>query len=291
MIVGMTLSANHRLPQVQRTWSTRPTLRVDHFPADDRLRNLHLGEAVARARRHEYVTRLLRRFLIHGRHYLHGTGEANPLSGYTTIQHGTHCPFRSLTHPAVTCGYRGIAISLPRRGSSSRIVYHQMRRPEVKLAAALSLFLITFGMFVATHRFVAVWDSPGLQHRFTLAAGCVTFAWVPTDARWPTWPLRDRDYIGQPGLRTWPHTWSWTTYWAPRVRLPGDYHRWIDIPLWIPLVGSFAWLFVLWRASSQRKYRRHRGLCIKCGYNLTGNTTSVCPECGKRKCLDIESWS
>lgn len=26
--------------------------------------------------------------------------------------------------------------------------------------------------------------------------------------------------------------------------------------------------------------RRRRGLCLKCGYDLTGNTTGVCPECG-----------
>ena len=51
-IVGMTLSANHRLPQVQRIWGTRLNrLRVDHFPADDRLHDLHLGEALARHRK------------------------------------------------------------------------------------------------------------------------------------------------------------------------------------------------------------------------------------------------
>ncbi len=30
-----------------------------------------------------------------------------------------------------------------------------------------------------------------------------------------------------------------------------------------------------------RRYRRRRrGLCITCGYNLTGNVSGVCPECG-----------
>jgi hypothetical protein len=28
--------------------------------------------------------------------------------------------------------------------------------------------------------------------------------------------------------------------------------------------------------------RRRRGLCVKCGYNLTGNATGVCPECGTK---------
>ena len=31
------------------------------------------------------------------------------------------------------------------------------------------------------------------------------------------------------------------------------------------------------------RWRRHRkGLCVKCGYNLTGNVSGVCPECGAR---------
>ena len=28
------------------------------------------------------------------------------------------------------------------------------------------------------------------------------------------------------------------------------------------------------------KHRRSSGLCLECGYNLTGNTTGVCSECG-----------
>lgn len=35
-----------------------------------------------------------------------------------------------------------------------------------------------------------------------------------------------------------------------------------------------AWFF-------HRKARVRPGHCPKCEYNLTGNTTGVCPECGK----------
>ena len=38
----------------------------------------------------------------------------------------------------------------------------------------------------------------------------------------------------------------------------------------------------LFRGPVRRHRRRRRGLCLKCGYNLTGNTTGVCPECGTR---------
>jgi hypothetical protein len=34
------------------------------------------------------------------------------------------------------------------------------------------------------------------------------------------------------------------------------------------------------RGPLSRRSRRRRGLCLKCGYNLAGNTSGVCPECG-----------
>ncbi len=34
------------------------------------------------------------------------------------------------------------------------------------------------------------------------------------------------------------------------------------------------------RGPLRRRRRRKRGLCVGCGYDLTGNITGVCPECG-----------
>ena len=36
------------------------------------------------------------------------------------------------------------------------------------------------------------------------------------------------------------------------------------------------------RGPLRRRRRRKRGLCLSCGYNLTGNTTGVCPECSQK---------
>ena len=38
------------------------------------------------------------------------------------------------------------------------------------------------------------------------------------------------------------------------------------------------WAFV--RGPWRRRRRRAKGLCVRCGYNLTGNVTGVCSECG-----------
>ena len=67
----------------------------------------------------------------------------------------------------------------------------------------------------------------------------------------------------------------------------------IEAFLW-PFVAAFsaypaAWLFT---GPVRAWCRRRRGLCLNCGYNLTGNTTGVCPECAAsvdshRPCGDV----
>jgi hypothetical protein len=53
----------------------------------------------------------------------------------------------------------------------------------------------------------------------------------------------------------------------------------------LPLPVIFAVLLaypalLLIRGPVRRRRRRRRGLCERCGYNLLGNTSRVCPECG-----------
>jgi len=60
---------------------------------------------------------------------------------------------------------------------------------------------------------------------------------------------------------------------------------WLDLPLWIPFVLCVAYPTVVLVRSPylfRKRYRRKHGLCIRCAYNLTGNTSGICPECGTR---------
>ena len=60
------------------------------------------------------------------------------------------------------------------------------------------------------------------------------------------------------------------TYWA------------LSFPTWSAIALFVAYPAIAFIRGPLRRYRRHRkGLCVKCGYNLTGNTSGICPECGE----------
>lgn len=62
-------------------------------------------------------------------------------------------------------------------------------------------------------------------------------------------------------------------------QLRRHYEVWLAVPFWF-LALLFGVLPLTFAA--RRLVRRRRGLhdCRQCGYNLTGNTSGICPECG-----------
>ena len=55
----------------------------------------------------------------------------------------------------------------------------------------------------------------------------------------------------------------------------------VTAPLWGPFILFGAYPTVAFIRGPLRSWRRRRqGLCVKCGYNLTGLTEPRCPECG-----------
>jgi len=61
-----------------------------------------------------------------------------------------------------------------------------------------------------------------------------------------------------------------------------DAKTWIAVPFWLPapLFAAYPfWAFV--RGPWRRRRRKAKGLCLRCGYDLTGNVTGVCSECGR----------
>jgi hypothetical protein len=70
--------------------------------------------------------------------------------------------------------------------------------------------------------------------------------------------------------------WYLKIAWLPRIKGDrADGH--LFLPLWIPLVIVAVPMAILWWRDRRRLPPGH---CRQCGYNLTGNVSGVCPECG-----------
>ena len=71
----------------------------------------------------------------------------------------------------------------------------------------------------------------------------------------------------------------WTPFFGQAGHGPGR-ERTVFVPLWIPLLlVAIPTAFLWWR---DRRRRIPPGHCRKCGYNLTGNVSGVCSECGEK---------
>jgi hypothetical protein len=56
----------------------------------------------------------------------------------------------------------------------------------------------------------------------------------------------------------------------------------VRLPLWAPTLCFLIYPLIFFVRGPYRRFRRRRkGLCLKCGYNLTGNVSGICPECGE----------
>jgi hypothetical protein len=82
--------------------------------------------------------------------------------------------------------------------------------------------------------------------------------------------------------------WDWWSEWTPRAvwKLPrttdmfqSTIGPWTEtiVPFWLLVIVSAApGLVLLWHHRRQRA----PGSCRRCGYDLTGNVSGICPECG-----------
>lgn len=68
--------------------------------------------------------------------------------------------------------------------------------------------------------------------------------------------------------------------WLPELVMDtqvGSPNDWIVlVPVWMLLAPMMVGAWTYWRLSK----RRLAGQCLTCGYNLTGNASGTCPECG-----------
>lgn len=137
---------------------------------------------------------------------------------------------------------------------------------------------------------------PGNSRRLTMGA-VLTFAilWVVSLWRWLGWEGTNLTiYVGSGrigiiyiGTQT-RNGEGWFTYehpTAPPVILDWSFavdlsakEYFLAVPLWVPLLCG---LLVFALGLSARKASRELR-CMSCGYDLTGSSSGICPECGKK---------
>ena len=70
---------------------------------------------------------------------------------------------------------------------------------------------------------------------------------------------------------------------AHRPSNPPQVATLVAVPLWMSLVITTPYPTTAFIRGPLRRWRRRkRGECANCGYNLTGNVTGVCSECGTK---------
>ncbi len=180
----------------------------------------------------------------------------------------------------------------PRRGSSMTII-----RRILLLLAILLVAGVAIGWRASYRQGFSHWfrDIPiAGDIRFSGATGTLFIA-IRRELENPQNPPGSNTFPA-PGPRRW--GFSWQRFSAPRAEWDESDPRatqrtqvgwfqldFLTMPFWSVQVLS-AFLVLILAAAEARRWvlrgrRRREGRCAGCGYDLTGNVSGVCSECGK----------
>jgi hypothetical protein len=166
-------------------------------------------------------------------------------------------------------------------------------------AASLLLFLVSVGLWVRSYWVGDGWQLARLtrpaDHWYSaklirFGRGCCIINWdhgmwvtgrsVPLLSYCPDdVPLSSPD-TSSPMASLWVHNWwnrrGFDIEWGVTQHGSQGLIS-VVFPLWLP-AALFAMLPSIWILKNRRK--RTRDSCRTCGYNLSGNVSGICPECG-----------
>ncbi len=119
---------------------------------------------------------------------------------------------------------------------------------------------------------VSAWHET--RFRLDVRAGTFISVWdstpdTPVDFEWTLWCEQFFEWQADSSRPLWKWSVELNNSWAA---------YYVVIPLWLPfLFIALPTGFLFW---SDHRKRTRVGHCTTCGYDLKGNTTGRCPECG-----------
>jgi len=162
-----------------------------------------------------------------------------------------------------------------------------MRRTLSNLAAALSLVFFAAMVVVWMESYwantYARWVHGGVYRIACVEHGALVIGWGPADST-NSLLFYHREGHGNPYrnlIRNWQFAGFGYSHYPKAINVRFSLHPQVRLYLLFPLWAMTALWLVLptWRLFYRIK-RSSRGRCPSCSYSLTGNTSSVCPECG-----------
>lgn len=88
------------------------------------------------------------------------------------------------------------------------------------------------------------------------------------------------DHMWSIGIPLWADVPEWCNFKVFSYFARGFIHRGIIVPLWFVALISLPYPILTVRSEWRLFHRKRRGHWLKCGYDLTGNVTGKCSECG-----------
>lgn len=108
-----------------------------------------------------------------------------------------------------------------------------------------------------------------------IAGGRLHLKSVPTGAYWAPW----RGVEGFAANIGQIYRWFWFYWRGPRIILEPGTHVIVRFPNWFVVLVTGAYPAVVFTRYRRRPFARSG--CRTCHYDLTGNESGVCPECGE----------
>ncbi len=148
------------------------------------------------------------------------------------------------------------------------------------LIISLVLLVGTVGMWVRSYwvHEEFQWGSPALSFSVSWCVGTIGVDTVPVGMRGFTHFAAPVD-PGWGGAVWNPRTDEHLLWHVATLQPRGRFFS-AQLPAWMPPLVLAIVTYTLVRPLIRHSHHRRHNLCVRCGYDLRGNVSEVCPECG-----------